>query len=487
MKIRKVLVVASMALAALPSLGALTIDEILTSARDVSYSVKNASLLHDNNLLLIRENELDDEPVWSVDLSVKPFSSSDFSNDKLDIDTLSASVTLPDDDATTITLSSPIEIGYENGSFLIEPSITASHTFDFNYFNDDRITDLTNASSSLSTERLYLEALYSFDKSVITELTTLLNLEKNIKDLEHTISNAERDLNNMLTLKEATEDSITYTRALLDLDMNRRSLKTYEDQYEKAKEQFKISTGLTWDGLEEFSIPSLSLSPLESGNSEVRGLSLDSEVASLKVEEKEKAMNPETLLLSGSVGGSFRNEAGRVSYDEENKTPLFPSKPWRNSMNGNIGVTFNLSNWSIGASFGLSGEKGESVNPSLTLSGSWKNNTSSRRDRIELERLRNDAVSAQNDYLDALTNYNIKAMEIQNSIMEYEFKLSTLKQNESYLKASLELEEDYYEKGLVSEDEVEDARVALDLFSYDKMITLLEGLSLYYDILIYSL
>ena len=224
MKIRKVLVVASMALAALPSLGALTIDEILTSARDVSYSVKNASLLHDNNLLLIRENELDDEPVWSVDLSVKPFSSSDFSNDKLDIETLSASVTLPDDDATTITLSSPIEIGYENGSFLIEPSITASHTFDFNYFDDDRITDLTNASSSLSTERLYLEALYSFDKSVITELTTLLTLEKNMKDLEHTISNAERDLNNMLTLKEATEDSITYTRALLDLDMNRRSL-----------------------------------------------------------------------------------------------------------------------------------------------------------------------------------------------------------------------------------------------------------------------
>ena len=63
-----------------------------------------------------------------------------------------------------------------------------------------------------------------------------------MKDLEHTISNAERDLNNMLTLKEATEDSITYTRALLDLDMNRRSLKTYEDQYEKAKEHLESHT-----------------------------------------------------------------------------------------------------------------------------------------------------------------------------------------------------------------------------------------------------
>ena len=56
-----------------------------------------------------------------------------------------------------------------------------------------------------------------------------------------------------------------------------------------------------------------------------------------------------------------------------------------------------------------------------------------------------------------------------------------------YLKASLDAEMEYYEKGLVREDDVLDAQVEYELFEYDKMIACLEGLSLYYDILIYSL
>ena len=474
MKIRKAVVFILIALFISTDLCALTIDEILKAAREVSYSVENAELLHSNNLLLLKENELDDEAIWSVELSATPFSSTDFSEEELVIETLSASVTLADDGRTTIGVSSPMGIGYR-GKFSMDPTVSASHTFDFNYFDDDMITDLSNASSSLSTERLYLEAIYSFDKSVLSLLKNILTLEKNIKSLEHSISNSERDLDNMLSLRQADEESITYRRALLELDMNRRSLDTYKDQYEKAKNQFAISTGLVWDALEEFSVPSLEMKVFDEGNSEVRGLAIDSEVSSLMIEQKEKEIAPISLLLSGSIGGSYRNRESRNAYDEEN------------SMNGSLGAELSLSNWSIGTEFSLTAEKGETVRPSLTLTGSWKNNTTSESDRLELERLRNDAVSAKNEYLDALTQYNIDGMTLQNRIMEYEFKLSTLSQNESYLKASLDAEMEYYEKGLVREDDVLDAQVEYELFEYDKMIACLEGLSLYYDILIYSL
>lgn len=474
MKIRKAVVFILIALFISTDLCALTIDEILKAAREVSYSVENAELLHSNNLLLLKENELDDEAIWSVELSATPFSSTDFSEEELEIGKLSASVTLADDGRTTIGVSSPMGIGYR-GKFSMDPTVSASHTFDFNYFDDDMITDLSNASSSLSTERLYLEAIYSFDKSVLSLLENILTLEKEIKSLEHSISNSERDLDNMLSLRQADEESITYRRALLELDMNRRSLDTYKDQYEKAKNQFAISTGLVWDALEEFSVPSLEMKVFDEGNSEVRGLAIDSEVSSLKIEQKEKEIAPISLLLSGSIGGSYRNRESRNAYDEEN------------SMNGSLGAELSLSNWSIGTEFSLTAEKGETVRPSLTLTGSWKNNTTSESDRLELERLRNDAVSAKNEYLDALTQYNIDGMTLQNRIMEYEFKLSTLSQNESYLKASLDAEMEYYEKGLVREDDVLDAQVEYELFEYDKMIACLEGLSLYYDILIYSL
>lgn len=485
MKIRKAVVFILIALFISMDLCALTIDEILKAAREASYSVENAELLHSNNLLLLKENELDDEAIWSVELSATPFSSTDFSEEELAIETLSASVTLADDGRTTIGVSSPMSIGYK-GKFFINPKVSASHTFDFNYFDDDMITDLSNASSSLSTERLYLEAIYSFDKSVLSLLENILTLEKNIKSLEHSISNSERDLDNMLSLRQADEESITYRRALLELDMNRRSLDTYKDQYEKAKNQFAISTGLVWDALEEFSVPSLEMTVFDDGNSEVRGLAIDSEVSSLMIEQKEKEFAPISLLLSGSIGGSYRNRESRNAYDEENSLGGVV-RPWKNSMNGSLGAQFSLSNWSIGTEFSLTAEKGETVKPSLTLIGSWKNNTTSESDRLELERLRNDAVSAKNEYLDALTQYNIDGMTLQNRIMEYEFKLSTLSQNESYLKASLDAEMEYYEKGLVREDDVLDAQVEYELFEYDKMIACLEGLSLYYDILIYSL
>ena len=56
-----------------------------------------------------------------------------------------------------------------------------------------------------------------------------------------------------------------------------------------------------------------------------------------------------------------------------------------------------------------------------------------------------------------------------------------------YLVNTVNGEKEYYEKGLVRKDDVDDAIAEYELFSYDKTITYLDGLSLYYDILIYSL
>ena len=453
-------------------LTALSIDEILDAANAVSYTMKNAELSHTNSLLLLDEAELEDEAIWSLSAEITPFTSADFGSEILDIKTLEASVTLPDDGDTTIAFSSPVDIGYSDGALYITPTLSVSHTFDFNYFDDDLISDLSNASSALSTERIYLEAKYNFNKSVLSMLTNLLTIEKSIAELEHSIANAERDLDNMITLRQADEESISYQRAALEINLSRQSLETYRDQYEKAKRQFNISTGLEWDGLESFTLPSLNLSVLDSGNSKVQEYALNSRVAALEVEQKEKEIDPRSLTL----------------YEDSPENQFTGKKrPWRNSGNASLGATLNMPTWSLGASFSLSGNTDFDLTPSLTITGSWKNDVTGKSDRIELERLRNEAVSAENDYLDSLTSYNIEAMELQNRIMQYNFSLLSLEENESYLKAMLETERAYYEKGLVRADDVADAQSEYDLFQYEKLLTYLEGLSLYYDILIYSL
>ena len=305
-------------------------------------------------------------------------------------------------------------------------------------------------------------------------------------NLEHTIKNAERDLDNMLSLRQVDETSVNYQRSLLELDMNRRSLDTYKDQYAKAEDQFRISTGLEWSGLDAFEIPSLNLSVMENGNSEVMEYSLESDVANLLVEEKERAMDPLSLTLSAGAGVTYRNEKSRTSYDDENNF-LERRMPYRNSASADVGAKLNLSNWSFGASFALSSTRDWDFTPSLTISGAWSNNTTSDSDRLELERLRNSAISARNDYLDSLTDYNIEGMQLQNRIMEYNFTLANLSQREEYLLAVLNSEKDYFEHGLAREDDVEDAQFEYDMMEYEKMVTYLEGLTLYYDILIYSL
>lgn len=485
MYIKRVILFGLVLLAVFFPLNALTINEILTAANNVSYAMRNAEITYQNNLLSLEENSLDDEAQWNVAVEMTPFKSSDFSSESLTISSLSASVTLPDDGNTTLSVSSPMTIGYD-GAFYINPYLSAGHTFDFNYFDEDRIRDLNNAISSLSTERVFLEAQYSFNKSVISQLSTLLSLEKEIKNLEHTIKNAERDLDNMLSLRQVDETSVNYQRSLLELDMNRRSLDTYKDQYAKAEDQFRISTGLEWSGLDAFEIPSLNLSVMENGNSEVMEYSLESDVANLLVEEKERSMDPLSLTLSAGAGVTYRNEKSRTSYDDENNL-LGRGMPYRNSASADVGAKLNLSNWSFGASFALSSTTDWDFTPSLTISGAWSNNTTSDSDRLELERLRNSAISARNDYLDSLTDYNIEGMQLQNRIMEYNFTLANLSQREEYLLAVLNSEKDYFEHGLAREDDVEDAQFEYDMMEYEKMVTYLEGLTLYYDILIYSL
>lgn len=488
MKIRKLIISIAVASLALQPLTALSIDEILEAANAVSYTMKNAELSHTNSLLLLDEAELEDEAVWSLSAEITPFTSADFGSESLNIKTLNASVTLPDDGDTTIAFSSPADIGYSDGALYITPTLSASHTFDFNYFDDDLISDLSNASSALSTERIYLEAKYNFNKSVISMLTNLLTIEKSIAELEHSIANAQRDLDNMITLRQADEESISYQRAALEISLSRQSLETYRDQYEKAKRQFNISTGLEWDGLESFTLPSFNLSVLDSGNSKVQEYALNSRVAALEVEQKEKEIDPRSLTLTGGAGVSYRNEASKVAYEDSPENQFTGKKrPWRNSGNASLGATLNMPTWSLGASFSLSGNTDFDLTPSLTITGSWKNDVTGKSDRLELERLRNEAISAENDYLDSLTSYNIEAMELQNRIMQYNFSLLSLEENESYLKAMLETERAYYEKGLVRADDVADAQSEYDLFQYEKLLTYLEGLSLYYDILIYSL
>lgn len=464
------------------SIFALSIEDILKSAYSASYTVKNAELTHDNSILLLEENDLEDKTIWSFDISVTPFDSRDFISESLDVTTLNASVTLPNSGNTTLTLSSPFDAGYD-GAFLIRPGIEVSHKFDFNYFDDDLISDLDNAKNRIATERTYLNAIYSFYKTTLSQVQTLLTLEKNIKSLEHDIDNAETDLNNMLVLKTANEESISYKREKMALEKNKRSLSNYLDQYEKAKEQFLASTDLEWNGLEDFNVPTLKLNELESGNSLVVESGMEAEIALLNIEEKESEMNPFALNLIGDVSSVYRNDKNIDRTLDENNGAVDANS----SFDASIAAELEISSWKIGTVFNSHFDDGFDFTPSLSFYGSWTSNNEKEKDRLELERLRNTAIKEQNEYLDEMTSYKSESMSLQNRILSYEFDLENALDNEEYLYSVYESEKEYYENGLVRKRDVDDALFNAESAHYDSLITYIDGLILYFDILIFSL
>ncbi len=458
-------------------------DEILAAAVDRSYTMKNAELTHQNNLLQQQSDDLEDAPVWAVSVETTPFSSNDISKDGFKVTGLTTSVTLPNDGKTKISFSSPFSIGYGQGAFTINPTASVSHKFDFNYFDDDVLDDLTYSYNHLSTERAYLEAQYGFAKSVVQMLSQIVTLEKNIRNLEYQIGVTEKDLDNQLALKKTSETSITYLRAKLDLERNKSNLDTYMDQLESAKAQFETSTGLVWDGVENIPEPELLLQKVEQGNTSVMITGLDASIAAQKVEQQEKLMNPSALTLSGSAGFEYYNdEAQKVG-----NTGVLDRKT-ENRIIADIDATYSGKNWSVGATLGASTHPiNINITPSLTITGSWTSNNSSEKDRLALEQLRNEAIKANNSYLDSLTNYNINAMSLSNSIMSYQFEYKQMQDNEKYYQAALDFEKAMFEKGLNTQDDVDAAAFNLELAGYDRTLVLLKGMELEYELYIFSL
>ena len=118
------------------------------------------------------------------------------------------------------------------------------------------------------------------------------------------------------------------------------------------------------------------------------------------------------------------------------------------------------------------------LNPSLTFAGSWTNKTTKRSDDLELQKLNNDLISAQNDLTDARTEYVQSAQNLQLEILNYTYTLQNQEAQNSYLSSNLEYLNQLYEAGLCSLDDIEDAQKELEWAEYDNTINIIDGLIL---------
>lgn len=449
-------------------------EEIIATALESSLTVKSNELTYRNNLLSLEQSELEDEAVWTVSVAATPYGNS-LEDESLNVSTAEVSVQLPDDGETTITLSSPFYTGYSDGAFSISPSVSASHTFNFNYYDDDVLDDLETELSRITTQRSYPYSDYSFRKTVVSAISTIVTLEQQIESLSYEQDTAKRDLRNDLLLGKTKEGAISYKQSMLTIEKNENSLDAYQKQLDNAKRTYLATVGSEWSGVEDLPMPSFALTIDPSGNSETESYRLEARIAEEEAKQQDSEINGSGLTLEGSAGYSYYND-DYYTYQPD-------------TMDLGMGLTYSSRNLSLGMSAGMSFDLDDnwSASPVITLFGTWTTDSSKKSDRLELNKLRNEAIIASNDYMDARTDYINEALELQNRIAAWNFDYEILVFNEEYLEAMLDYTRQSFEAGLSTQEELDTAEHDLLLAQYDRTLLLLEGLDLEYDLAIFSL
>lgn len=436
-------------------------NEIIQKAKSESKSVQNAELSYLNSKLTLEKSELEDE--LQITVSGKVQISPNLSAVQPYAPTVK--IILPNDGSTTITVTVPTTLDYEDTSiYSFSPTVTVDHNFDLSGFDEDVLTALSNSRTALNNEYTYQYALLSFENTCISTIKTIVNLEKNIENQSYLIEKSEKSIKEKLALGQITTSSITYKQLINQLELSKNTLKAYEKQYEIAKSQYKEATNLDWDGLSNLPSPDLTLSLLPTGNTKVILATIDEEIAKENINSKNAALNPQNVKVSGGV-------------ESANSKKILEDK---NSLTATAGATYSQGNWSVGASLSSSYDfnKNSFNTPSVTVSGSWSNKTTKRSDEIELQKLQNSLVSASNSASEEYTSYLQSYNALQLEVLQYEFNVTQTNANSEYLKANLENVKALYDAGLATKQELEDAEFNVKLDEYTQTVLVLDGLTL---------
>lgn len=459
------------------ALGAKSLDEIIISAKENSPSYKNTQIAYQDGLIGLRQLEKEDKTLITVGGSVTPITKSTLTDENM-LNVMPSFTLYSSDRKTKLATSMGYTMDYRNTIRSYTPTVSASHRFDLSGFDSDVLEDLNYSVSNLSVNMTYQSAVYQFEQNTISIISTLLSSLKTLESTDKSLSDLRTDLANIDSLSTVSKESITYKNLVNSINALENTKKALEQQYEDAKKNYKTFTGLEWDGIDELPDPKLELSVLSGGNSSVIISSLNIQIAEEEYKSAKATQNPRGFELGGEVAGT---------YDSDNT----------GSLDMDASLSYIADNWTVKASYGNTWlfENGNQYYPSLTISGSWTNGSlstnaysqSSIRDELELQKKQNAILSANNDYITALTSYTQQAQELSVKIMQWNFEKSEIDAKLSYLEDVLGTKRVLLDAGLVSQSDVDSAYFDLKQAEYDRKIVLLEGLALERDLRIFAL
>lgn len=449
---------------------AVPLQTLVVRALDQSSRMKDLELSKQNALLSMSANQAKEEVGITISSGTVTASYNDTSNAYIFSTTgMGASFTLPNDGKTQIDISTgSIGLDAPYSYYVVNPALSLSHTFTYGYTTDNR-KSLLDRQTEILANTTYASSRLAFITNLYTQIGELLRNERTIKSTEKDIENLQRTLEQNLSLRLIREDSLVHQGQIQLIKAKEATLASLLSSRDLLLRQFVNTFGFSWEGVSSIDEPNLAFTASPTGNSSVTNEMLALQVAKENLAlEKAKYTNT-SLNVRGSIGAYSSDMAPTNSNPSSNQDKI----------RAQAEATFAANQFSLyGSVSGTYNTVTQSISPSLTVSGTWKNNPTSSADMLNLQKLENDVLRSELSYQNALQDYLQKAFELESAIASWNLNYALLLQSMEYNLGILKQQQALFDLGLANKSAVVDAQFDVEMDAYSLASTLLDGLKL---------
>lgn len=446
------------------------VDDLVLAAMENSQTMKTLEINRQNTELSWRSQDLDEDKV-SVTLSTGNITvQKESTGNPVFSMGPSVDVTMPEtDNGTTLSfgLDNTTRIYTSgNSTVTLTPNANLTRKISIDSYTDSR-EDLTRLKNRAQQNLSYQKSLLQFRGNVIQSVISIIQAKVSLDSAQLSYERDLADYENDLASGSITEGSLKDLQRQMKNENARISLESKASRYQSLLDSFRQNYGIDYETPDEIGEADLTLDISEEGNTTVLIAGYSLAIARQELEV---------------ASGTSRNVVLGASADTPfTYTGTTTDNIWKFGINGSVSASMSASNYSFGAKAGAGYEynyntsTGEFI-PYITITGKWTNDTTSEKDDLEIQTLRNKVILAQMDYDDALESYFSDARDIEQKIADLNTEVSQFETNARYNELILERTLQMYESGLSTMRDVQDARNEVADDAVQRMIYALQAL-----------
>jgi len=441
---------------------ATSLDDVVNTALSKSTAVESAKTTLLSNQLTAQLLLVEDDPSFSVTTGDLTWGNSTSDSDYTSDFSFSPEFTIyfNDDSETTInTISSFVVEDGEITGTKVSSAITS--TIDLN--PDDMTDDITADMNIYEATYLYNNALLTLKGQIYTYISNILSYEKDLFTAENTLDEYQTSYDEAIAIGSYVESDTDAQLQLAKITTQENVIEQYKKNIELTKQQFESYTGVEYTELDDFDDIELTMD-----SSKLNSLIKIADYQTQIYQEELRVLKEDTNEVELN-GGIASNTYDSTSYTDEY------------SINGD--ATYSVNNFSF--SGGVKGSWEYDTNdftPFVSVNLTYTSDSTSTEDALEIQSKANDVQSSKLDYQEAVSDHTLNIFSLQNDIQISNLELQQQNFDTQVNLQNLNSQQTLFDNGLITEDELQDAKDECQLDILEEQILKLDRLILQNDI-----